>query len=68
MGGDLHTSYLYSLGFPTQYHNDDEIDLWAQQVKFEAAELFELVSGEVAKWIEDLVSKATGQPPKDVLV
>ena len=68
VGGDLHTSYLYSLGFPTQYHNDDEIDLWAQQVKFEAAELFELVSGEVKKWEADLVAKATGQPPKDVLV
>lgn len=59
--GDMHTSYLYSLGFPVQYHNDDGCELWARQVKFEAAELFELVSRVVTKWVDDLVAKAIGQ-------
>ena len=68
VGGDMHTSYLYSLGFEAKYHNDDNCELWAQQIKFEAAELFEIVSGEVGKWVEELVAKATGKPPKDVLV
>ena len=67
-GGDMHTSYLYSLGFPTTYHDDEKIDLWAQQVKFEAAELFELVSNEVKRWADDLSAKATGKAPKPTLV
>ena len=59
--GDPHTSYLYSLGFPANYHDDDECELWARQVKYEAAELFDLVSSLVTKWVGDLVIKATGR-------
>ena len=44
--------------FSGQYHNDDGCELWARQVKFEAAELFELVSRVVTKWVYDLVLKA----------
>ena len=59
-GGDPHTSYLYSLGFPRAYHDDDACPLWARQLKFEAAELFDLVSHLVGAWVKELAAKAMG--------
>ena len=58
--GDLHTSYLYSLGFPVQYQNDDDCELWAQQIKYEAAMLFQPIAKQVAAWVDELVAKAAG--------
>uniref|UniRef100_A0A7S2DKE3 Uncharacterized protein n=1 Tax=Haptolina brevifila TaxID=156173 RepID=A0A7S2DKE3_9EUKA len=42
LGGDKETSYMYELGFATQFHGACEP--WATQIKEEAAELFELIS------------------------
>lgn len=54
---------MYSLGFPAQYHNDDECELWARHLKYEASELFDLVSALVGTWAKDLVRKAMGKQP-----
>ena len=61
VGGDAHTSYLYSLGFPQQYHDDDACELWARHLKVEAAELFEIVGRLVERWVQDFVRKAEGR-------
>ena len=57
-GGDEATSYLFSLGFPLQYQKDEECELWARQIKFEAQELFDRVSEVVSTWVTDLIAKA----------
>ena len=56
-----HTSYMYSLGFPANYHKDDECELWARHMKYEASELFTLVSELVGRWAVDLRKKAMGK-------
>ena len=61
VGGDAHTSYLYSLGFPAKFHNDEQCELWARHLKYEASELFELVSALVGRFVADLVDKAEGR-------
>ena len=58
LGGDPHTSYLYSVGVPVQFHNDERCELWARHLKYEASELFELVSALVGQVVTDLVRKA----------
>jgi hypothetical protein len=58
LGGDPHTSYLYSVGVPVQFHNDERCELWARHLKYEASELFELVSAIVGQVVTDLVRKA----------
>ena len=58
LGGDPHTSYLYSVGVPAQFHNDERCELWARHLKYEASELFELVSALVGQVVTDLVRKA----------
>ena len=79
--GDLQTSYLYTLGFPSQYSDDERYalrvpferilwppsslphvyrcDLWARHLKYEASELFDLVSNLVSVWVKDFVKKAS---------
>lgn len=58
LGGDPHTSYLYTVGVPGQFHNDERCELWARHLKYEASELFELVSTLVGQVVTDLVRKA----------
>lgn len=42
LGGDKETSYMYELGFASQYHSTAEV--WATDIKEKAGELFETVS------------------------
>lgn len=42
LGGDKETSYMYELGFSTEFHG--ACAPWADQVKYEVTELFEKVS------------------------
>ena len=46
VGGDMETSYLYSLGYETTYHGDD-LPIWAAHLKYEASELYDKVSPRV---------------------
>ena len=61
VGGDPHTSYLYSLGFAAKFHKDEDCELWARLLKYEASELFELVSALVGAFVKDLIRKAEGR-------
>jgi tetratricopeptide (TPR) repeat protein len=58
-GGDPATSYHYSLGLPVEFHNDAKCELWARQIKFEAAQLFFHCSTVVGGWVKDMVTKAS---------